>query len=410
MILSRLFEKRATVVSGAHPRDPVLADIFGGSNNTSSGVRVTSDSALAVNAVYAAIRILTDSVSSLPLNLHKHTKDGGNEHAINHNYYTKLKYQPNAFQTSVEWREMMLGHMLLRGNAYSEIMPNGDLIPLHPDRVIAFMPNRETVAYEYTPPEGKARIILSSEMHHLKGFSLDGLSGLNPIETCKDSVGLSKAAEDFGASFYGNGATAGGFITHPGQLSADAQARLIKSFEARHRGAGNAHRPAVLEENMQWQSVGIAPNQAQFLETRRFQIAEIARIFRVPLYLMADLEKATISNVEQQSIDYLRHSLRPLLVRWEQAMRRDLFGVEGKRKFYVEFNVEGILRGDSGARAEFYNKMFSIGTMSQNEIRAFENMPPIPDGDKYYVALNMGNTQGQPAPETDKDKGEDDAD
>lgn len=398
MIFESIF-KRSSVVSPTHPRDPVLAEIWGNASNTAAGVRVTADTALQIIAVYAAVRVIAEAIASLPLRLYRRRRDDTRELARNHGLDRVLHMQPNEWQTSFEWREMTMGHVLLRGNAYSEVIYNNSgsvaqLIPLRPDRVTPFRAPDGQIAYEHYPDNGERRILLFNEVHHIRGLSTDGLMGLDPIALARQSLGMTAAAEEFGARFFGNGTVVGGYLRHPNQLSEEAQHRLVKAWEDRHQGVTRSHRPAVLEEGMEWQSLGIEPEKAQFLETRKFQVNEIARMFRVPPHMLGDLERATFSNIEHQSTEFVRDTLRPWLVRHEQAIWRDLLSTEGQRTYYAEYNAEGLLRGDLQSRAQFYKDMWNISVFSANDIRRKENMDPYEGGDAHYVQVNMQPANG----------------
>lgn len=393
-VAERLFmpgEQRGSV-NTAHPKDPALAAIFGFGAQTTAGVDVTHERSLGITSVYAAIRILAESLASLPLVLYERDGDS-KQRAENRALYRILHDQPNRWQTSFEWREMMAGHVLLRGNAYSFIASTGasavdELIPLHPDRMRPFWAPSGRPAYEYHKPDGGSVVYLDSEIHHLRGpLSDDGLTGRDPIDLHAESLGLSIAADRFGASFFGNGTNPAGVLQHPNNLSPEAYERLRSSWEKRHQGVESAHKPAILEEGMTWQSISIEPEKAQFLESRKFQVAEVSRIFRVPLHMLSELSGATFSNIEQQALEFVIHSLRPWLVRWEQAIGRDL--VVQPRRFFAKFLVEGLLRGDSEARGKFYNTMFQIGVYSPNDIREKEDENPVEGGDQRFVPLNM---------------------
>lgn len=387
-------EQRANTFSPMNPKDPGLISLFGGGHSTAAGVRVTADTATRINAVYACIGILAESMAALPLDVFERLDGGGKRKSINHPLHNKLHNQPNRWQTSFEWREMMIGHLMLRGNAYSEIISTGnnpvaELIPLHPDRVTPFWAPNGNIAYQYRPESGESRVILQEEMHHLKLRSNDGLTGISPIDECRESLGLASAAEEFGSRFFSNGSTLTGVLEHPGKLSDKGVERLRKDWEERHQGAPNSNRVAIFEDGMQWKQIGIVPEQAQFLETRKFQIAEIARIFRIPPHMLADLERATFNNIEELGISFVKYTLNHLIVRWEQVMFRDLIAPSSRRKYVIAFNVEGLLRGDTKSRAEFYKTMQNLGNMSINEVREKENLNPIPGGDVHMVPLNM---------------------
>lgn len=411
MILERLFgraEQRATKGPSGPPRDPVIADWLGASTHTASGISVRADNATRLIAVFAAVRILAESLASLPLGVIKRNANGTRAPAPEHPLHTLLHRQPNRFQTSFEWREMLMGHLCLRGNAYCELIYSGtkllETLPLHPDKVRPFRAPNGEIAYEHTPDTGRPRTLLAADVLHLRGLSRDGLKGMSPIDEARESIGLALAAEEFGGRFFGNGTQIGGNLEHPGKLSDTAYERLKKSFEDRHQGVGRAHRPAILEEGMKWQALGIEPEKAQFLETRKFQITEIARLFRIPPHMLADLERATFSNIEQQSIEFVVHTLRPWLERWEQRLNLSLLSDQAQTQYEIKFSVEGLLRGDSAARATFYRELWGLGVLSPNEIRAYENLNPVDGGDHYYVPVNYAATDAPvPAPKSPTD-------
>lgn len=389
----RLFSVESRGINKAHPKDPVLAEWFGGSSNTAAGITVTPDKAMRLTAVFAAVRIIAEEVASLPLIVYRRTKEG-KEPAPKHPLYKLLHDQSNRWQTAFEFREMMTGHVVLRGNAYAEIISNRtnpifELIPLHPDRITSFVAPDKSIAYDYQPEQGETRIILQEEMFHLRGFGSDLLGGISVIEHNREAIGLGMAAEEFGGRFFGNGTVLSGVLEHPNSLSDKALENLKNSWVDRHGGVSRSNRPAILEEGMKWQALGVKPEEAQFLETRKFQISEIARMFRVPPHMLADLEKATFSNIEQQDLNFYKHSIRSWVLRWEQRIQIDLFTTEGRKNFFAKHNLEGFLRGDSDARQKFYSGMFNIGVYSVNEIRELEDKNPVDGGDQRFVPLNM---------------------
>lgn len=393
-ILSRI-ERRATSQTLGHPRDPALAQWFG-NNSVASGQLVTSDTAMRVTAVYRAVSILAQTYASLPLGVYRDLAGGGKEVDKSHPLYRLLHDQPNAWQTSFEWREMMAGHLALRGNAYSEIISAGgraidQLIPLHPDRVRPFRAPDGKVAYEYRPINGPGRVILQSEMHHLRGLSFDGLRGMGVIEHCREAIGVALATEEHGARLFSNGTRLSGLLKLKGALKDDeSRKRLKQSWQEAYAGTNNAHKTAVLEDGTEWQQVGMSSVDSQFLESRKYQIAEIARMFGVPLHMLGELTNATFSNIEHQGIEFVTHTIRPGAVRWEQAMKRDLFFGASAKTHYAEFNLSALMRGDSAARAAYYATARQWGWLSVNDIRALENENPIAEGgDEYLKPLNM---------------------
>jgi len=393
---ARLFDKRA---HPSNPGDGFLSMLSGGVGTT-SGVDVTHDSALGMLAVYACVRVLAEGAASLPLIVYERTQQG-KRRAQNVPLYNLLHDAPNPEMTSMEMREALMGHTVLRGNGYAEIeWTNGGQVkaiwPLRPDKTKPIRINRE-LAYEYTLPNGGTTVLASRLVLHLRGLGPNGLMGYDPISIARQAIGLGLGAEEFGGRFYGNGARPGIILNHPGKLSLEAQTRLKKAWADRHEGLSNAHRVAVLEEGMTAQEVGVAPDNAQFLETRKFQVSEIARMFRVQPHMIGDLDRATFSNIEHQSLEYVIHTLRPWLVRWEQRIQQTLFVGEDRKRYYAEHLVDGLLRGDTKSRYESYSIGRQNGWLSANDIRSLENMNPIDGGDIYLIPLNMAQlSSGKP--------------
>lgn len=399
-ILSGL-ELRATAEQLGPPRDPVIAAWFGG-NTSATGLAVNADTAMRVTAVFRAVSIRSQTFASLPLGVFREDADGSKALDKAHPNYRLLHDQPNRWQTSFEWREMMEGHLSLRGNAYSEIVSSGgraiaELVPLHPDRVRPFWAPDRRPAYAYTPADGGMRVILQSEMHHLRGFPAgDGLTGMNPIELCREAIGVALATEEHGARLFSNGARLGGVLKMQGHLKDDdARRKFLKSWRDAHAGVRNAHKTALLEDGMDWQSIGLTSVDAQFLETRKMQIAEIARLFGVPLHMLAELDRSTNNNIEHQGMEFVTHFVRPEAVRWEQAMKRDLFYGKEKDTHCAEFDLDALMRGDSAARAAFYSTMLQNGVLNRNEVRVDEgrNQSTAAGMNDYTVQSNMALIQ-----------------
>ena len=291
------------------------------------------------------------------------------------------------------WR----GRLALRGNAYARIVPAdgnpvAELVPLHPDR-IRVLPQLVggRLAYEYWPRSGPREVLLQDEVVHLRGLSIseDGLLGLSPIDCMREAIGLALAAEAYGARFYRNDARPGVVLKHPGRLSAEAAARLKHAWDQRFEGVHNAHRTAVLEEGMAVETIGMTAEQAQFLETRKFQRIEIAAMFGVPPHKIGDLERATFSNIEHQAIEVVTDTIRPWAVAWEQALTRDLFTQEMRRTHMLAFNLDGLLRGDIESRYRAYATGRQWGWLSANDVREREDMNRIDEGDLYMAPVNM---------------------
>lgn len=369
---------------------------FGG---TTSGKNVTEMSAMQMTAVYSCVRILSEAVAGLPLSLYHYNDSGGKERALKHPLYRLLHDEPNSEMTSFAFRETLMSHLLLWGNAYAQIIRNarGEVIglyPLMPSKMKVDRDSNGRLFYLYqrssedSPTLGKdSQVYLApTDVLHIPGLGFDGLVGYSPIAMAKNSIGLALATEEYGAKFFANGASPAGVLEHPGTIK-DPQ-RVRESWNAAYQGSGNAHKIAVLEEGMKYTPIGISPEQAQFLETRKFQINEIARIFRVPPHMLADLEKSSFSNIEQQSLEFVKYTLDPWIVRWEQAMCRVLLSESEKPEYFIKFNLEGLLRGDYASRMSGYATARQNGWMSANDIRELENLERIPEeqgGDLYLV-------------------------
>lgn len=351
-----------------------------------------TDHAMRVSAVFACVRILSDTVASLPLVLYRRRADGSRERATDHALYYLLHDQPNPLMSAFEMRWAMMAHLATRGNAYCEIQRDGAgrivaLWPLLPDYVFVEMRD-DALMYRYQPPGRPVAILPARDVWHVRVFSMDGIIGMSPLGYARRAIELALAAEEFGLRFFGRGANPRLVLKHPGRLSAEAAQRLRDSWESAYGGLSNAHRVAILEEGMSIERLTIPPEEAQFLQTRRMQIAEIARIYRVPLHMLQELDRATHANIEHQQIEFLTQSLRPWLIAIEQAVQR-LLTSEERALYYAEHLVDGLLRGDIGARYRAYATALQWGFMSVNEVRRLENMDAVPGGDAYLRPLNM---------------------
>ncbi|WP_071705061.1 phage portal protein [Murdochiella vaginalis] len=369
---------------------------------SSSGKAVTERSAMQMTAVYACVRILSEAVAGLPLHLYRYKEDGGKEKALTHTLYRLLHDEPNPEMSSFVFRETLMTHLLLWGNAYAQVIRNGKgevvaLYPLMPNKMSVNRGSDGNLYYEYARQTEEAHTMKGSTVRlkpsdvlHIPGLGFDGLVGYSPIAMAKNAIGLAIATEEYGSKFFANGAAPSGVLEHPGTIKDPA--RIRDSWTATFGGSGNANKIAVLEEGMKYTPISISPEQAQFLETRKFQIDEIARIFRVPPHMVGDLEKSSFSNIEQQSLEFVTYTLDPWVVRWEQSIHRRLLNPEEKQDFFVKFNVEGLLRGDYQSRMSGYATARQNGWMSANDIRELENLDRIPKeegGDLYLINGNM---------------------
>ena len=370
--------------------------------SSSSGKTVTERSAMQMTAVYACVRILSEAVAGLPLHFYRYKEDGSKEKAIDSNLYHLLHDEPNPEMSSFVFRETLMTHLLLWGNAYAQIIRNGKgeiiaLYPLMPNKMSVDRDESGKLYYTYTRSEGEANTMQGSsvtlepkDVLHIPGLGFDGLVGYSPIAMAKNAIGLAIATEEFGSKFFANGAAPSGVLEHPGTIKDPSRVR--EAWQSQFGGSGNSGKVAVLEEGMKYTPISISPEQAQFLETRKFQINEIARIFRVPPHMVGDLEKSSFSNIEQQSLEFVKYTLDPWIVRWEQSLSRSLLTEDEKKQYFFKFNLEGLLRGDYQSRMNGYAIARQNGWMSANDIRELENMDkltPEQGGDLYLVNGNM---------------------
>jgi len=376
--------------------------MMGGST---SGKKVNERSAMQMTAVYACVRILSESIASLPVHLYQYESEGNKAKAVKHPLYRILHDEPNPEMTSFVFRETLMTHLLLWGNAYSQIIRNGKgevigLYPLMPNRMTVDRDSNGQIIYQYQMQDSDAHTgksgsvtLRPSEVLHVPGLGFDGLVGYSPIAMAKNAIGLSIATEEYGAKFFANGATPGGILEFPGTVKNPESIR--ESWNKGFSGS-NAHKVAILEEGMKYTPISISPEQAQFLETRKFQIDEIARIFRVPPHMVGDLEKSSFSNIEQQSLEFVKYTLEPWIIRWEQSLNRALLSETEKPDYFVKFNVDGLLRGDYQSRMNGYAIARQNGWMSANDIRSLEQLDLIPDelgGNLYLINGNMTKLQ-----------------
>ena len=395
--LSQLFKSRDK------PQDYYIGTdfryLFGPST---SGKNVNEFTAMQTTAVYACVRILSETLAALPLQLYRYTP-GGKERVYDHPLYHLLHDEPNPEMTSFIFRETLMSHLLIWGNAYAQIIRDRlgrvqGLYPLRPDKMTVCRDESGQIYYVYTKtsdenpaikPYGQVPL-RKDEVLHIPGLGFDGLVGYSPIAMARNAVGMTMACEEYGASFFANGASPSGVLEHPGVLKDPAKVR--DSWNAVYQGSANAHKVAVLEEGMKYQQIGIPPEEAQFLETRKFQLNEIARLYRIPPHMIGDLEKSSFNNIEQQSMEFVKYTLDPWVIRWEQAMKKALFLPEEKKQFFLKFNVNGLMRGDYESRMTGYSIGRQNGWLSANDIREMEDMNPVPEeegGNLYLVNGSM---------------------
>ncbi|HEL1625635.1 TPA: phage portal protein [Streptococcus suis] len=369
---------------------------------TTSGENVDEFKAMQTTAVYACVRILAEAVASLPIHVYERTSTG-KEKKVEHPLYFLLHDEPNPEMSSFVFRETLMIHLLIWGNAYVQIIRDRSgqvisLYPLLPDKMSVHRDESGKLYYKYKRqseenPNFKEKgdaILRAEDVLHVPGLGFDGLIGYSPIALAKNAIGMTLATENYGASFFKNGANPGGVLEHPGILKDPKRVR--DSWNAVYNGVTNAHKVAVLEEGMKYTQVGIPPEEAQFLQTRKFQINEIARLYRIPPHMVGDLEKSSFSNIEQQSLEFVKYTLDPWVVRLEQAFKRSLFLPEEKKTYFVKFNVDGLLRGDYQSRMNGYAIGRQNGWLSTNDIRELEDLNLLSDeegGNLYLINGNM---------------------
>jgi HK97 family phage portal protein len=361
---------------------------------SSSGVRVTPDRALALSSVWSCVRVLSESFAIMPFRMFTEPFGGGGRVATTSHWLYKLFCKaPNRFQSPFEWREMLQGHLVLRGNAFCQIERNGageivELLPLHPDRIkIEVLPNN-SYRYIYTDQNAQQIVFLRSEIWHLRGLSSDGYVGLSPIDVARENIGEGLAMQDYSARYFANDAKpGGGWIEFPGKFATPAAKQVFREGWQSAQGGGNKNKVAVLEGGMKFHEVGINNADSQFIESRAAKVSDVARIFRIPPHKIGDLSKATFSNIEQQAIEFWQDTMLPWSERWESSIESQLLGPD--TEFDVEFDMRRMQRGDSTARGIYYQSGIQSGWLLRNEAREEEGLDPIDGLSEPLVPLNM---------------------
>jgi HK97 family phage portal protein len=365
-------------------------------NITNSGEEISERNALEIGAVNTAVRIISESIASLPLHTYKRDSQDNSVKALKHPVYKLLHSKPNKYMSSFIFWDTIIQHAVYWGNGYAQIDWGKDgqvksLFPLRPDQTQVVVDVNGKIYYE-TIIRGKTFRLIPEQVLHIKGMGFDGITGYSPIYLHREMLGLAKATEKYGAKFFSNGGVLSGVLETPNVLSDGASTNLRNSWNSIHSGVDNAHKVAILEEGLTYKTIGLPPEDSQFLETRKFTVSEIARMFRVPPHKLADLERSTNNNIEHQSLEFVTDTLRPWIVRIEQEINMKLFTESEQEIFYVEHNLDGLLRGDIKTRYESYQIARQNGWMSANDIRRKENMNSIDDsegGNAYLVNTAM---------------------
>lgn len=385
----------ASVLKPAERRlsDAEMMTLLGGARSA-AGVGVNAGNAMTLAAVFACVRVIADNVGMLPLITYRRLSNGGKMRAADHPLYPLLHDAPNSEMGAYEFRRLAMAHMLAWGNAYAEVV-YGDggqvqgLYLLRPDRM-ELMRRGGALVYVYRLDSEKVIEFNQSQILHLRdAYSGTGLVGNSRIKAHAEEIGFGMALREFGNRYFGNGARPGVVLKHPGRLSAEAAGRLKADWSVAHEGLTNAHRVAVLEEGMGLETIGIPPEESQFLESRKYSVTEIARIYGVPPHKIGDLDRATWGNIEHQQLDFVQGTLQPHLVNIEQAITRTLLQPSERQTVYVEHLIEGLLRGDTATRYNVYVSAVQNGIMTRNEIRLRENLNPVAGGDEFLVPLNL---------------------
>ena len=375
--------------------NPSLWNLYGA--QSPSGETVTEHTALTYSAVYNAIALISGTIGALPLHLMQR-KEKTKRIADDSRAYSVMHDAANPYMTAMAFRECLMAHILAWGNGYAEIQRNtyGELTalwPITPNRVRPEMAGSQLV-YRIQMPDGSPIVLPRSQVLHVAGLGFDGFLGYSVVAMARRSIGLGMAMETFGSRFFGEGTHPGVIVEHPQKLSPEAHSNLKKSLADTYSGLGNSHRLTLLEEGMKFQKIVIDPKASQSLESRQFNIPEIARWFNLPPHKLKDLTKSSFSNIESEQISFVTDSILPWLIRLEQNYNSQLLTesdrqYSGRGRLYFKHNVEGLLRADAAARGTYYREMFNIGAMSINEIRALEDLDPIPGGDLHLVPMNM---------------------
>lgn len=385
------FSKRMSVSELDHIMDMMLGGV---GPQTWAGNHISENSALNNPTVNACVRVISEAFASMPCHMYRRLPDGDKQLARNHYLYPVLHDRANAYLPAYNFREIGQSHLCTWGNHYSLIeWDMADrvkaLYPLPPDRVKVW---RDRVTdprqYAYRQNNGEWLPIDAAYMFHVAGLGYDGVKGYSPVAMMRQAIGASDAVNEFGARFFGNGVRSSGFLEHPGALQKPQAERLAKSFAEQYGGLSNAHRVILLEDGLKFTPSSVPPEDAQFLETRKFSRSELAGIWRVPPHMIGDLERSTNNNIEHQSLEFVTFTLVPWMARWEAAIELQLLSDTGRAAYFVEIDANGLMRGDAASRAAFYKAAINDGWMMPNEARVRENMNTEPAGDVFMRPLN----------------------
>lgn len=369
-------------------------------NMTAAGVRISPQTALAITTMFACALVMGQTMGMLPVHLFKRLGPGkGQERAVGHPLYRIIHRRPNRWQTAYQWRQMMQWHLMLRYNAYSEILYDrrghvDELIPLHPDRVKVerYKGADNVVNFRYRVKDengGNERVLVRGEVFHVRGLTSDGVEGFLPLDAQRESLGEALAAQSYSSRHLQNDARPGGVLEWPGHFKDDEEARKFRQSWQEAQTGANRGKTAVLQKGMTWKDMGVKNTDLQFVELRKLKGYDIAAMNRMPPHKVGLMDRATFTNIEHQGIEFATDTVQPWCVNWEEELSAQLLLEGEQEEFYFEFAMNALLRGDAKTRAEFYGKRFQTGSMSPNDIRQYENENPVDGGDRYYVPVNM---------------------
>jgi HK97 family phage portal protein len=388
MIFRGIFKNQTTDLKNPAPW---FSSIFG--YDSASGEKVTVESSMSVPIVYACVDIKANSLAKLPFQVFRKTKKG-RERDSSHPVAKLLEERPNPFLNPFRFKHLLETHRNTWGNAYVNIEWGIDGRPkaywiLDPSKTNPKV-DAETneLWYVTTLPDGKRVKIPHWDIIHLTTLSLDGIKGKPPIQVAREAIGSSQASQKFKGKFFANGTAAAGILKVPGQIGKTAKDKVREEWETMYTGINNAQRIAILDAGLEFQSIGMPLKDAQFIEGMKFDKSEIATIFNIPMHMVNELDRATHSNIEQQSLDFILNTLSPVIIPYEQEFAYKSFSELELKRYYTKFNLTSLLRGDSKTRAEYYKMMIESGVMSINEVRALEEQDAIDGGDKHFVSLN----------------------
>lgn len=370
-----------------------LAKLIGAGSMTDAGVHVTSESAMRNTAVYSCVMVISETLAQLPFILYE--RDGeSKKRAVNNRLYSLIHDAPNDFQTSFDWRLTKTMQILRHGVGYSFINRSLsgeplEFLPMRSDRVECTQNKDYSLSYVFTDADGKKIPLRQDQVFRVLGYSMDGVTPMSPIEYHRQTIGIASAAGNHAASMFKNGAKMSGVLQNDGHFSSDEVAKRVKQSWDESTSGANANKTALLEDGLKWQQVSMSNRDAQYIESRKFQIEEIARIYRVPPHKIGHLERSTNNNIEHQGLEFVTDTMMPWNIRWEQSFSRDVLGRTLSKRFFSELLVDGLMRGDSAARSEFYSKAVGGPWMTINEARKAENRDPVAGGDELIRPLNL---------------------